>query len=131
MPGLRTPLILAGLLLLAIAGYVLYLMNDAGEFRTVVNLHPGQCHRVDDLPGTEDITFHPPGAWAYLSSDNRRALTDGNPVPGAIYRYRLDNTGPQLQNLTPDADVGFRPHGISLYVDDSGRETLFVVNHPG
>lgn len=109
---------------------MLYLANDAGEFRVVDNYYPGQCRQVPGLPGSEDITIHPSGSFAYISSDDRRAVMAGTPSPGKIFRYPLDVAGSAI-NMTPDADIHFRPHGISLYVDDAGRETLFVVNHPG
>ncbi|MEX0740787.1 MAG: SMP-30/gluconolactonase/LRE family protein [Pseudohongiella sp.] len=111
--------------------YVIYLANDAGEFRTLVNQHPGQCRQIPGMPGSEDITIHPDGRFAYISSDDRRSVISGNPSPGAIYRYDLNTPSATPVNLTPDADLDFRPHGISLYVGADGRETLFVVNHPG
>ncbi|HDZ07469.1 strictosidine synthase family protein [Pseudohongiella sp.] len=116
----------------AVAGvYVLYLVNDAGEFRTLVDQQYGQCRQVPGMPGSEDITIHPDGRFAYISSDDRRAMISGNPAPGAIFRYDLEAASAVPVNLTPDADLNFRPHGISLYVGADGRETLFVVNHPG
>jgi arylesterase / paraoxonase len=114
-----------------IGGYVLYLARDAGEFRQVLNVHPGDCRQVPGLPGSEDITIHPSGRYAYISSDDRRSVMAGRPVPGAIFGYDLTESEPTPVNLTPDAGTDFRPHGISLHVDDDGRETLFVVNHPG
>jgi len=126
----RWGLILA-LVGLSVAGYVLYLVWEAGEFRRVVSLHPGTCRPLAGMPGSEDITVHPAGTHAFVSSDNRRALIEGNPVPGAIFRLDLDDPGAAPVNLTPDAGVDFRPHGLSLHVGSDGRETLFVVNHPG
>ncbi len=111
--------------------YVVYLANDAGEFRTLVDQHPDQCRRVPGMPGSEDITLHPDGRFAYISSDDRRGVINGNPSPGAIFRYDLDSSSATPVNLTPNADLQFRPHGISLFVGDDGRETLLVVNHPG
>lgn len=111
--------------------YVLYLANDAGEFRTIADQQYGQCRQVPGMPGSEDITIRPDGRFAYISSDDRRSVINGNPTPGAIFRYDLSTTAATPVNLTPDADLHFRPHGISLYVGADGRETLFVVNHPG
>jgi len=126
----RTLLIIMLALILLAGTYVLYLANEAGEFRAVDNTYPGQCRQVPGLPGSEDITIHPNGLFAYISSDDRRAVMAGTPSPGKIFRYPLDAPTAAI-NMTPDADIYFRPHGISLYVDDAGRETLFVVNHPG
>ena len=114
---------------LAAACYGLYLAAEAGEFRTVENIRPGACRTVAGLPGPEDIAVHPARNVAYVSSFDRRAALDGDPRPGAIFRIGPDGGGPV--NLAPDAGPSFRPHGISLHVDRDGRETLFVVNHPG
>ncbi len=129
--GMRT--LLRGFLFLALllGGYGLYLAWDAGEFRQALNVHPGHCRQVPGLPGSEDITVHPSGEFAFVSSDDRRKVMAGNPMPGAIFRYELSTASTEPANLTPNAGSDFRPHGIALHVGDDGRETLFVVNHPG
>ncbi|TVQ31762.1 MAG: hypothetical protein EA370_12770 [Wenzhouxiangella sp.] len=70
---------------LLVGAYVLNLVRDAGEFRQVVNVYPGDCRQVPGLPGSEDITVHPSGQYAYVSSDDRRSvmcpLRDGAWVP--------------------------------------------------
>jgi arylesterase/paraoxonase len=128
---IRKFLILVGVVCALLVGYVLYLANAAGEFRSLANQPYGQCRPIPGMPGSEDITIHPDGRFAFISSDDRRAVINGNPTPGAIFRYDLDAASTTPVNLTPDADLRFRPHGISLYVGTDGRETLFVVNHPG
>jgi arylesterase/paraoxonase len=128
---MRGFLIVTGAVCALSIAYVIYLANEAGEFRTIVNQHPGQCRRISGMPGSEDITIHPDGRFAYISSDDRRAVASGTPLPGAIFRYDLTNPSAVPVNLTPDADLYFRPHGFSLYVGTDGRETLFAVNHPG
>jgi arylesterase / paraoxonase len=128
---MRSLLKTLALAIVMIVIYIVYLANDAGEFRSIADQHPSQCRAIAGLPGSEDITIHPRGLYAYISSDDRRSVISGSPRPGAIFRYALDGTDAVPINMTPDADVYFRPHGISLYVDSAGRETLFVVNHPG
>jgi len=128
---MRRLLLVVGALAALLAGYMLYLANAAGEFRSLANQPFGQCRQITGLPGSEDITIRPGGRFAYISSDDRRAVINNNPTPGAIFRYDLDAASAAPVNLTPDADLRFRPHGISLYVGADGRETLFVVNHPG
>lgn len=118
-------------LIVLTGGYVLYMAWDAGEFRQVLNVHPGHCRQVTGLPGSEDITVHPSGEFAFVSSDDRRSVMAGKPVPGAIFHYALKPGLIEPVNLTPNAGSDFRPHGIALHVDADGRETLFVVNHPG
>jgi arylesterase/paraoxonase len=79
--------------------------------------------------GPEDITIHPVTAVAYISASDRRAAGRGQPANGANYAYDLKSGTPQLRNLTPDSDADFQPHGISLYIDKTGQDSLFVINH--
>lgn len=117
-------------LVVAGAGYALYLMNAAGEFRTIADLHPSDCRPVPGVDGPEDVEWHPSEPFALISSFDRRAASEGRPRPGAIFRIPLDRPAEPV-NLTPDAGIHFRPHGISMHVGGDGRTTLFVVNHPG
>ena len=128
---MRKSILLIGVPALVIVAYVLYLAADAGEFRNVENLHPGECRRISGVPGAEDITLHPDRDIALVSSFDRRAAMDGSVRPGGIHAWALDGSMDAPVNLTPDAGTDFRPHGISLFVGPDGRATLFVVNHPG
>ncbi|MEX0915091.1 MAG: hypothetical protein WDZ60_04290, partial [Wenzhouxiangellaceae bacterium] len=128
---MRKLILLVGVPVLALIGYVVYLAHAAGEFRSVDELHPGACREIAGVPGPEDITLHPDRALALISSFDRRAAVDGNVRPGGIHAWALDGSMGAPVNLTPDAGDDFRPHGISLYVGPDGRATLFVVNHPG
>jgi len=128
---MRKSILLIGVPVLLILAYAVYLANDAGEFRSVENLHPGECRRIAGVPGPEDITLHPDRDLALVSSFDRRAAMNGNPRPGAIHAWALDGSMDAPVNLTPDAGIEFRPHGISLFVGPDARATLFVVNHPG
>ena len=128
---MRKLLLLLGLPVVLLVGYFLYLAHAAGQFRQVSNLHPGECRAVRGVAGPEDITLHPERDLAVISSFDRRAARGGNPRPGAIYAWALDGAMEAPVNLTPEAGLDFRPHGISLYVDAAGRASLFVINHPG
>ncbi|MDT8410405.1 MAG: SMP-30/gluconolactonase/LRE family protein [Wenzhouxiangellaceae bacterium] len=132
---MRKMLFTVAALLIAAGVYLAYLGWAAGEFRSVRNLYPGACRMVPGVAGPEDITIHPSGRFAYISSQDRRAGMAGAESVGAIYRYRLDpggnGSGPTRADLAFDGGPDFRPHGISLFVDADGGESLFVVNHPG
>ncbi len=121
----------AGIVIALVLAWGLWLAAEMGEFRQVQNLHPGECVAVPGMPGGEDITIHPRGHLAYISSDDRRSVMRGEPIPGAIFSYALDEPQARPVNLTPQAGVDFRPHGIDLFVGEDGQEVLFVVNHPG
>jgi arylesterase/paraoxonase len=117
-------------LILSLAGYVLRVLYQAGQFRSIEPHFEGSCRHVGGPMGVEDLTIHPDTGLVYLSASDRRALDAGRPVPGGIYAYDLNDPAAGPVNLTPEADLGFQPHGISLWVGEGGRDALFVINHP-
>ncbi len=125
---LRRLLIALGILVAAVAVWLVWLMNAAGEFRTLTPHFDGTCTAVP-IVGAEDLTIDQATGIAYVSSTDRWALFAGQPPKGALYAYDLNAPSPQPVNLTPNADPSFSPHGISLYVDPDGSRTLFVINH--
>lgn len=131
MKRIKTILVVVLVLVAACAGWGLYLYVIAGELDTLEPHFTGTCRRVAGVVGAEDITIHPSGAYAYISSDDRRATRAGKPVPGAIYLYDLTRPGARPINLTPNAPADFHPHGIGLWIQADAPDRLFVVNHPG
>jgi arylesterase/paraoxonase len=125
---LRRLLIALAVLVAIVGAWFLWLMNAAGQFRTVTPHFDGTCTAVP-IVGAEDLTIHPRTGIAYVSSCDRWALFAGKPPKGAIYAYDLNAPSPHPVNLTPDADPTFSPHGVSLYVAPDGASTLFVINH--
>ncbi len=93
---------------------------------TTIEPHGPDCRKIEGVVGTEDITARRDKGWAYLSSMDRRARKRGEVLGGHIYRLSVATS--TLTELTHEG-IGLQPHGISLFVDDSGRETLMVVNH--
>jgi arylesterase/paraoxonase len=115
--------------LLLIAGFLVDLMKDAGEFKKLQPHSAGTCVKIPGVIGAEDITVHPETGLAFISCDDRRATFRGKPTPGAIFAYDLNSENPELIELTDDFEQEFHPHGISLFVGENGGESLFVVNH--
>lgn len=113
-----------------VGGWVLSLLYRAGTFRRIHPHFSGTCTLVKGPIGPEDLTIDRRSNVAYISASDRRAFFAGNPVPGAIYAYDLNQPGAKPINLTPKAGVSFQPHGISLWSDPDGQDVLFVVNHP-
>lgn len=114
-----------------IVAWGVYLFWSAGQFKTIEPHFAGSCKQVTEAIGAEDITIHPKTGIAFISAYDRRAVLEGRAGHGGIYAYDLKAAEPKLVNLTPDAGTDFRPHGISLFVDEEGHEALFVVNHKG
>ncbi len=117
------------LVVAVVGGYVVWLLNAAGELRTLTPHFDGSCAAVPGVVGAEDLTIHPRTGVAYVSSCDWRSVRAGKPATCAIFAYDLSSPSPRLVNLTPDAGPDFRPHGISLYVAPDGATTLFVINH--
>lgn len=142
-PGIRCPIVgsfaamwrrlvvALGIIVALVGGWFVWLLDAAGQFKTLTAHFDGTCAAVAGIAGAEDITIHPRTGVAYISSCDWRLVSAGKPARCAVYGYDLNAPSPQLVDLTPDAGADFRPHGISLYVAPDGAGTLFVVNHAG
>jgi arylesterase/paraoxonase len=119
------------ILVIVVGGFLLQLLYAAGQFRTLEPHFAGRCTPVAGLLGPEDVTIHPQTGVAYISAADRRSVFEGGPGRGAIYAYDLKAASPRLRNLTPAADEDFRPHGLSLYLGEDGRDVLYAINHAG
>jgi arylesterase/paraoxonase len=125
-------MILIGMAVVAVglAGFILRIAWLSGSFKTITPHFDGRCRLVDGPIGPEDVTVNQRTGVAYVSATDRRARGRGEPVGGGIWAYDLTRAESVPINLTPDADIYFQPHGISLWVEPDGRQVLFVVNHP-
>ncbi len=115
-----------GVVILLVLAVVLDTLVAAGTFRSVEPHQPGECYRIEGVVGGEDLQWRPNGEEIFVSAQDRRSLD----ARGHIYRVYPDREG-QVVDVTPELDFSFHPHGLYLYVDDDGRERLFVVNHRG
>jgi arylesterase/paraoxonase len=128
---MRKHILIASSVLIAVVGlWVVKLLYDAGVWRDIAPHGTGTCRLVPGPVGPEDLTIHPGTGVAYISSTDRRASSRGEPRPGGIWAYFLNDPAATPVNLTPDAGIDFQPHGISLWVGEDSRALLFVVNHP-
>eukprot|EP00435_Cladocopium_sp_Y103_P077291 s1_g1030.t1 len=126
---MRTFLIVLGLLLAVVLWRVFEFVSTAGMFRDLEPKMAGQCTIVPGVVGPEDHTIDPETGIVYLSGYDRVSAIGGSPKPGAIWTYDLNDPDATPINVTPDADAGFQPHGISLYIGEDGSRRLFVINH--
>ncbi|HEY2388252.1 MAG TPA: SMP-30/gluconolactonase/LRE family protein [Candidatus Binatia bacterium] len=126
---MRRLLVGLAIVLVAVGGWYVWLMNAAGQFKTLAPHFDGTCRAVPGVVGAEDLTIHPRTGVAYLSSCDRRAVFAGGPAHGALFAYDLSTPDALPVNLTPDAGPDFCPHGISLTVAPDGTSTLFVIVH--
>ncbi len=120
--------------LAAIAALVIWrgyeFVETAGMLRDLEPQMAGSCTIVPGVNGPEDHTIDPETGIVYLSGYDRRAVAKGEALtPGAIWSYDLNDPQAVPVNITPDADTGFLPHGLSLYIGADGARRLFVINH--
>lgn len=128
-----TSLLLAGVALVALASFTWFrTASRAGEFTTLIPVFDGTCTDIGGLPGSEDIVLDRIAGRMFIASDDRRATATGSPKRGAV--YVLPIRGAETISARLDATKGmpaaFHPHGISRFVDETGRATIMVVNHP-
>jgi arylesterase/paraoxonase len=119
-----------GLLLLLAVVLVAVIAYRGGFLREVQPQFAGSCEALELDGSAEDVLIDRERGLAYLSLIDRRSLVRGENVQGTVARVKLTArpfTVEQALNSKPDH---FRPHGLSLYIDDSGRRHLFAINHP-
>jgi arylesterase / paraoxonase len=118
------------LLVVVVALLTTVLAYRGSWFRNVQPAFAGDCKSLP-LPGSaEDIQPDRERGIVYLSVMDRQSLVGEGDVQGTVLQVDLSratlNTEPALANQ-PDH---FRPHGLSLYIDNQGQRYLFAINHP-
>ena len=116
---------LVGVAVIGVVGIIAYLnlSQDAPHFA-------GVCEALELDGSAEDIQIDREHGLAYLSVIDRRALASGGDVQGKIMRLDLNSDTPRLEPAIIDPPGHFRPHGISLFIDDKGLRSLIAINHP-
>lgn len=85
------------------------------------------------IPGPEDITVDHEARRAYISSEDRWAKKGSEPAVAGIHVLDLTSPSALPERMSADVPEGFlfHPHGLALFVSDSGERRLFVINHRG
>lgn len=113
-------------LLTLIAVFVLYTLYKANVFKSYETTADSVISVIESPPGMEDITIDKQTGYAYISSHDRRNFDSR----GDVYLYKLNDSTQQFVNLTANfPKLDFRPHGISLFVENDSTKYLFVVSH--
>lgn len=119
-----------------ISFYVFQTLSGAGAFTALPENIDANCTVIEAVPGPEDILVDRERGIAYVSAYDRRKVAAGGPgtdaIRGGIYGIDLNKPRAEwaLWNVTPQAPLDFRPHGIGLYVGPTGRRTLIAASHP-
>ena len=86
--------------LIFIVGFLtLKTFSDSGSFKIINPHYDGECSKIENVSGPEDITVSKNGL-AFISCDNRRAILAGSPVQGSIFLYDLNKSTSKLVDLT-------------------------------
>lgn len=134
---MRTIFIAIGIIILAImARMAMMVVPASGMLSTLESTGLDQCRALDIAPGAEDFAIHHDTGRVFVSAAQRRPYhgngfphPDGDHSGNGIYSFLLDDPEGTLQLVSPDAPVGFSPHGIDLLAREDGQDRLFVVNH--
>jgi arylesterase/paraoxonase len=115
-------LVLIGVSIVGLFGY-LELSQGAPHFA-------GQCEALDLEGSAEDIQIDRERGFAYMSVIDRMALATGSDAQGTILRVDLNTATAIAEPALIDPPGHFRPHGISLFIDENGQRSLVAINHP-
>jgi arylesterase / paraoxonase len=103
-----------------------------GAFNHLAPVSPGACRAIAvGVHGPEDFEIDAAHNAIFVSSLNRQAAIPNSDPHDGLYLLKLDDPAAaplKLAGTPPE----FHPHGISLYRDSGGGETLMVIDHrPG
>lgn len=127
---MRTSLVF-GIIIAILAVVVGSFLIRGGAFRTLEIVSPGACEAIDITSGSaEDVQIDRENGLALLSVlDRRRSITEGKSVKGTILSLDLNSAMSSPIPALSSQPEDFRPHGLSLFVDENGLRTLIVINH--
>ncbi len=128
---IKTILLTLAVVVLLVAGVTVNFLHHGGAFKTLKPHFGGSCEALaTGGPSGEDIQIDHDTGIAYISALDRRALIRGEDVRGTVLQLDLNVGKPRLTPAVRGAPEDFRPHGLSLFVDDAGRRSLLVISHP-
>lgn len=112
-----------------ILGFVFYIVQSTGFFKTIENRFDGTILKSIDIVGAEDMQVDYEDGFLLISSDDRAGRRDGSPKPGAIYKLDLNSPDLSPKKLPRTNRSTFNPHGISMKKLNDSVHRLWVVNH--
>lgn len=154
-----TSILVPSLIIITFGSLIAWLkptIQEAGLFRTVLNLNNQRCHPIHGLEACEDIYVDHPSGLAYLACSQLNQRLNWIPAMDIVNFQKLPDRSPDyiaildletreykkldLTNLPkPISDHGLNLHGIDLYISpsthqsdrsSSGRKaTIYLINH--
>ena len=100
-----------------------------GAFTPLTETAPGPCRPIAvGIHGPEDFEIDAPHNAIFVSSLNRQAAKPNSDSTDGLYSLKLDDPAAPAVKLT-GTPKDFHPHGISLFRDQNGAESLVVIDH--
>jgi arylesterase / paraoxonase len=127
-PLARSAMTWAAVLLTLVLFFVLRWLNAAGVFTSVPTISPGICKSIASLQGPEDFAVDAAHDAIIVSSTDRRVPRSSPDPHDGLYLLKLSAPGAPPVKLT-GVPRDFHPHGINLYRESNGDETLMAINH--
>ena len=127
---MKKALVTVGLIVLATALIVLYILNSSGFFRTIKPGFEGRISRSIPMYGAEDLAVSREDSFLIISSDDRAARFHNRKRKGHLYKLNLRIADAEPVILTEDLNFPFYPHGITMWKEDSAVYKIWAINHP-
>lgn len=115
--------------ILMILGYVFYIVQSTGFFKTIENRFDGSILKSIDIVGAEDMQVDYESGFLLISSDDRAGRREGITRPGALYKLDLNDPELSPKKLPRTNRSTFYPHGISMRKLSDSVHRVWVVNH--
>jgi len=119
-----------GWIILLILLFSLWMLQRMDTFKTITNNTPEVCESFEMAGSAEDIEIDYARGIAYLSIQDREALIKGENAQGFIGKIDLNQKPYELLSALTEQPDHLRPHGLSLYIDKTGKRHMAVINHP-
>lgn len=105
-------------------------LRFGGVFTPLPTPQAEGCISLPLQASAEDIQLDRVNHLGYLSLLDRRGLVEGPGQDGDIGVIDLRQAAAGVRSALSSKPLGFRPHGMSLYALEDGRQRLFVISHP-
>lgn len=125
----KAVLLLGALVLIVLAFLIFNTLQFMGVFSEIEPLQPSQCEVIDGIVGGEDLQWRASGESFFVSARDRR-IPDAEGFLYLVTPKEVGSNEHRVKVVNPPLSFPFRPHGISLRVDEE-RETLYVLNLAG
>jgi arylesterase/paraoxonase len=116
--------------IVALAGFfIVRYQLVQGAFNSVAEISPGVCRPIAvGVKGPEDFEIDAAHNAILVSSLNRQAAKPNSDPHDGVYLLKLDDPAAPAVKLA-GTPLDFHPHGLSLFRDSDGSETLMVIDH--